>query len=653
MIMKKTLFMLIIAALIFVSCDKDKDTTYTVTFDANGGSPAPQAQTVKAGEKAVAPANPAKQGYVFMYWSLTGAIGAYNFETPVNSNITLQAKWEDEATAEYWQVLWELNGGAWPSGNNHASTVVKGGTLAEPNAPEKTGDIFEGWYREAEFTNKVTFPYNVSEVTADITLYAKWQGGSGGGEGKLYVIYPGKQHYVFTDGGGTSETINIYTDQPSWNVVSNQTWCTVNKTAENQFTITVAAYTGKTMRNAMVTLSAGNADNYIVEVSQIVGNGAYLFATPNAPISFSNVGTMGGGNVVIEVTTNQSTWTATSDQGWCNVIIEDYKPSFFFNVPCNYSGIAREATITITAGDATPINITVTQAGGTFLEITFSNSIRNDWSIDAKARSMDYYIETNQPLWDAVSNQSWCTATKVSERTLRISAAPNATGLERSATITVTGGVASPKTLTVIQSAIVTNTFPLEDAVYCMAYAINVSRMYNDQGLKPSSISGILTAFYTQASVLDYVKFVLKTAVAGFRAESGRRPSVILAESTNQNISSAATALQNGTYDYAKDPASVRAYFTTYMGNSLPALSDLKRIANNDAITEELYSKMSFPTNCYKMIIYGTNSLGKIGEKLYGKYIGYSLDGKTYNYWIIDPEHPSFGQYAIINSPTY
>ena len=73
----------------------------------------------------------------------------------------------------YWQVEWELNGGSFPTPSNHAVQVVKGGTLAEPNDPTKTGSTFDGWYKETALTNKITFPYS---ATADLTLYAKWNG---------------------------------------------------------------------------------------------------------------------------------------------------------------------------------------------------------------------------------------------------------------------------------------------------------------------------------------------------------------------------------------------------------------------------------------------------------------------------------------------
>ena len=164
-----------LAAITILGCKETKDTVYTVTFDSDGGA-AVVKQTVVAGETATAPAtNPTKTGYVFMYWSLNGANTAYNFQTPVNGDITLIAKWQEEAKVEYWQVTWNLNGGSWAAGYTPPAQVVKGGTLSEPTAPVKSGSTFDGWYREAAFTNKVNFPYSVSGVTANFTLYAKWE----------------------------------------------------------------------------------------------------------------------------------------------------------------------------------------------------------------------------------------------------------------------------------------------------------------------------------------------------------------------------------------------------------------------------------------------------------------------------------------------
>lgn len=67
---------------------------YTVTFDADGGSPVPAAQTIVEGEKAKEPADkPEKSSFTFEGWYLDGS--KYDFEQPVKANITLVAQWKE------------------------------------------------------------------------------------------------------------------------------------------------------------------------------------------------------------------------------------------------------------------------------------------------------------------------------------------------------------------------------------------------------------------------------------------------------------------------------------------------------------------------------------------------------------------------------
>jgi uncharacterized repeat protein (TIGR02543 family) len=65
--------------------------TYTVTFNANGGGPTPDQQTINHGETATEPAAPTKPGEYFGGWLLDGS--EFNFSTPITGNITLYAKW--------------------------------------------------------------------------------------------------------------------------------------------------------------------------------------------------------------------------------------------------------------------------------------------------------------------------------------------------------------------------------------------------------------------------------------------------------------------------------------------------------------------------------------------------------------------------------
>ena len=68
---------------------------YTVTFDSNGGGNI-QSQEVIAGQKATIPASPTKKWYDFVNWKLNGK--NYDFNEPVNGNITLVAEWRVSAT---------------------------------------------------------------------------------------------------------------------------------------------------------------------------------------------------------------------------------------------------------------------------------------------------------------------------------------------------------------------------------------------------------------------------------------------------------------------------------------------------------------------------------------------------------------------------
>ena len=70
-----------------------RNTSYTVTFDSDGGT-AVDAQTVTYKDKAEEPAAPEKEHYVFSGWTLDGA--DFDFDTPITGDITLKAKWGNE-----------------------------------------------------------------------------------------------------------------------------------------------------------------------------------------------------------------------------------------------------------------------------------------------------------------------------------------------------------------------------------------------------------------------------------------------------------------------------------------------------------------------------------------------------------------------------
>jgi uncharacterized repeat protein (TIGR02543 family) len=76
--------------------------SYTVTFDAQGGSPTPAIQTVAYGALVTAPAAPAKTGYTFNGWFTAASGGTqWNFATSTMgaADMTLYAQWVSTNTA--------------------------------------------------------------------------------------------------------------------------------------------------------------------------------------------------------------------------------------------------------------------------------------------------------------------------------------------------------------------------------------------------------------------------------------------------------------------------------------------------------------------------------------------------------------------------
>lgn len=85
-------------------------------------------------------------------------------------NVTLYAKWEEIIPEqESFTVSFDTDGGS----DVPPVTVLDGETFDKPDDPTKNGFTFEGWYKEAELTN--IWVFETDTVTANITLYAKWE----------------------------------------------------------------------------------------------------------------------------------------------------------------------------------------------------------------------------------------------------------------------------------------------------------------------------------------------------------------------------------------------------------------------------------------------------------------------------------------------
>jgi len=134
-----------------------------MVFDTNGGSEI-EAVEINAGEKAIAPTEPTKEGYTFAGWYVDKELTIpFDFDTLLqDGNYKLFAKWAIG-------VHYETNGGT------TIKTALKeeGDTIILPT-PSKEGKFFEGWYLDSEYQNKAEALFTVP--SENVTLYAKWSG---------------------------------------------------------------------------------------------------------------------------------------------------------------------------------------------------------------------------------------------------------------------------------------------------------------------------------------------------------------------------------------------------------------------------------------------------------------------------------------------
>ncbi len=144
-------------------------TTYTVTFNTNGGSTVSNI-TVEENGYATKPSNPTKNGYTFAGWYTTSSLTTeFNFTTTkITSNKTLYAKWTADVTT--YTVTFNSESGTSVS----SKTVNEGSYISAPTAPTRTGCIFAGWYTSYTYTYTTKFDFSTTKITKDTTLYAKW-----------------------------------------------------------------------------------------------------------------------------------------------------------------------------------------------------------------------------------------------------------------------------------------------------------------------------------------------------------------------------------------------------------------------------------------------------------------------------------------------
>lgn len=151
-----------------------KEMTFTVTFDANGGTGEMDPQTFRANEPQYLTDNAfTKEGATFAGWNTAQDWSGTHYKDrqqvtfrETDQSMTLFAKWE---TIQY-TVTFDANGGQWTNNDVVRTKTVDYQTAVQaPNDPSRTGYVFAGWVREDG--RDWNFDWTVGN---NLTLKAKW-----------------------------------------------------------------------------------------------------------------------------------------------------------------------------------------------------------------------------------------------------------------------------------------------------------------------------------------------------------------------------------------------------------------------------------------------------------------------------------------------
>lgn len=148
-----------------------KANTYTVSYNANGGSGAPSNQTKTYGVTlTLSNTKPTRTGYTFSAWNTaqngSGTSYAPGGSYTANAAVTLYAQW----TVNTYVVTFDAQGG---SVTPASKSVTYGQPYGSLPVPVRAGYRFDGWFTVATGGTQVTAE-TVVTVTAAQTLYAHW-----------------------------------------------------------------------------------------------------------------------------------------------------------------------------------------------------------------------------------------------------------------------------------------------------------------------------------------------------------------------------------------------------------------------------------------------------------------------------------------------
>ncbi len=144
--------------------------SYTLAYNANGGSGAPSAQTGSS-SYIISSTQPTRAGYKFLGWSKSSSASSASYTAgdsiTLSSDTTLYAVWQKIS----YTLAYNANGGSGaPSAQTGSSSYIISSTQ-----PTRVGYKFLGWSKSSSASSASYSTGNIITLSSDTTLYAIWE----------------------------------------------------------------------------------------------------------------------------------------------------------------------------------------------------------------------------------------------------------------------------------------------------------------------------------------------------------------------------------------------------------------------------------------------------------------------------------------------
>ena len=150
--------------------------TYTISYNANGGSGAPANQTKTYNQElTLSSTKPTRSGHTFLGWAEASTATAATYQAggkyTKNSATTLYAVWK---VSDY-TITWNANGGKVNGNSTYNTSVTIGSKLGTLPTATKSGSQFLGWFTNNKNDNPGSSINSNTVPTKNTTYYALWK----------------------------------------------------------------------------------------------------------------------------------------------------------------------------------------------------------------------------------------------------------------------------------------------------------------------------------------------------------------------------------------------------------------------------------------------------------------------------------------------